>query len=277
MLRARIGLLMRNARTGLILVFLSLSLFLNPKLAFWTTMGIPISFMGAFWLMPLFGVSINMISLFALIMALGIVVDDAIVVGENIFEYRQRGMDGISAAVKGAKEMAMPVVLIAGGKDKGGPLDTARGFTMMMNSVARGIKDVVRNMDEDIISPAIIYLYQMQLLYSNDQEWFDSDLNIVAMGATSLIQQEAAALRRNEFLAIAQSPIVMEIIGIEGFAEVLRGVTDGLDLPSGNIVPTKEAIARKAKMQQLTAQVEQGLTAQPGGTKEVPNNMKEAA
>ncbi len=164
-----------------------------------------------------------------------------------------------------------------GGKDKGGPLDTARGFTMMMNSVARGIKDVVRNIDEDIISPAIIYLYQMQLLYSNDQEWFDSDLNIVAMGATSLIQQEAAALRRNEFLAIAQSPIVMEIIGIEGFAEVLRGVTDGLDLPSGNIVPTKEAIARKAKMQQLTAQVEQGLTAQPGGTKEVPNNMKEAA
>jgi len=164
-----------------------------------------------------------------------------------------------------------------GGTDKGGPLDTARGFTMMMNSVARGIKDVVRNLDEDIISPAIIYLYQMQLFYSDDQEWFNSDLNIVAMGSTSLIMKEAAAIRRNEFLAIAQSPLVMEIIGMEGFAEVLRGVTDGLDLPSGEIVPSKEAIARKAKMRMLTEQVEQGLTAQPGGTKEVPNNRKEAA
>ena len=110
-LKSRMNLLKKNAYVGLTLVFLCLLLFLDLRLAFWTTMGIPISFMGAFWLMPLFGVSINMISLFALIMALGIVVDDAIVVGENIFEYRQQGMDGISAAIKGAKEMAMPVVL----------------------------------------------------------------------------------------------------------------------------------------------------------------------
>ena len=111
MLKARLELLIRNARYGLILVFLVLSLFLDLRLAFWTTMGIPISFMGAFWLMPHLDVSINMMSLFAFILALGIVVDDAIVVGENIFEYRQRGMKPVDAAIKGVREMCAPVTM----------------------------------------------------------------------------------------------------------------------------------------------------------------------
>ncbi|MHC4534773.1 MAG: efflux RND transporter permease subunit [Planctomycetota bacterium] len=110
-LKARMNLLTRNAYIGLVLVFLCLTLFLNFRLAFWTTMGIPISFLGAFYLIPLFGVSINMISLFAFIMSLGLVVDDAIVVGENIFAYRQAGMDRTEAAIKGVKEMCMPVTL----------------------------------------------------------------------------------------------------------------------------------------------------------------------
>jgi len=110
-LKARINLLKKNACWGLGLVFLCLLLFLNLRLAFWTTMGIPISFLGAFWIMPFFDVSINMISLFALIMALGLVVDDAIVVGENIFAYRQAGMDYRLAAIKGVREMAIPVTL----------------------------------------------------------------------------------------------------------------------------------------------------------------------
>ncbi len=110
-LKSRMDLLKRNAYLGLGLVFLCLALFLNIRLAFWTTIGIPISFLGAFWLIPHFDVSINMISLFAFIMSLGIVVDDAIVVGENIFVYRQKGMERTAAAIKGAKEMAMPVTL----------------------------------------------------------------------------------------------------------------------------------------------------------------------
>jgi multidrug efflux pump subunit AcrB len=110
-LRSRIGLLRRNAYLGLMLVFMCLTLFLNIRLAFWTTMGIPISFLGAFWLLPRFDVSLNMISLFAFIMALGLVVDDAIVVGENIFAYRRRGFSRIEAAVKGVKEMAAPVTM----------------------------------------------------------------------------------------------------------------------------------------------------------------------
>ncbi|MHC4575635.1 MAG: efflux RND transporter permease subunit, partial [Planctomycetota bacterium] len=110
-LRARIGLLRRNAYLGLILVFVCLTLFLNIRLAFWTTMGIPISFLGAFWLLPRFDVSLNMISLFAFIMSLGLVVDDAIVVGENIFAYRRRGLTRIQAAIKGVREMSAPVTL----------------------------------------------------------------------------------------------------------------------------------------------------------------------
>jgi multidrug efflux pump subunit AcrB len=105
------NLLKRNAYIGLALVFLCLTLFLDLRLAFWTTVGIPISFLGAFWLIPHFDVSINMISLFAFIMSLGLVVDDAIVVGENIFAYRQQGLDRTAAAIKGVKEMCMPVVL----------------------------------------------------------------------------------------------------------------------------------------------------------------------
>jgi len=108
-LKQRIGLLLRNARLGLILVFVCLALFLNTRLAFWTTMGIPISFLGGLWLAPEFGVTINMISLFAFIVVLGIVVDDAIVVGENIFNYLEEGMKPLDAAIRGVREMAMPV------------------------------------------------------------------------------------------------------------------------------------------------------------------------
>lgn len=110
-LRSRMNLLKRNGYIGLSLVFLCLLLFLDIRLAFWTTLGIPISFLGAFWIIPMFDVSVNMISLFALIMSLGLVVDDAIVVGENIYSYRQKGMEATAAAIKGVKEMAMPVVL----------------------------------------------------------------------------------------------------------------------------------------------------------------------
>lgn len=111
MLRSRMSLLTRNARIGLVLVFICLALFLDLRLAFWTTMGIPISFMGAFWLMPTMDASVNMISLFAFILSLGIVVDDAIVVGENIFAYRQKGMSPVEAAVRGVNEMTAPVIM----------------------------------------------------------------------------------------------------------------------------------------------------------------------
>ena len=108
-LSGRIETIVRNAQQGLILVIFVLALFLKPKLAFWVSLGIPISFMGGFWLFAPLNLSINMLSLFTFILVLGIVVDDAIVVGENIALFRERGMDPNEAAVKGAMQVATPV------------------------------------------------------------------------------------------------------------------------------------------------------------------------
>ncbi|XXJ19907.1 efflux RND transporter permease subunit [Desulfovibrio caledoniensis] len=106
----RMDLLLGNGYLGLALVFGFLALFLEPRLAFWVAMGIPTSFMGSFLILSLFGVSINMITMFAFLIALGIVVDDAIVVGENVFTMRQQGMSPLEAAIAGARSISMPVV-----------------------------------------------------------------------------------------------------------------------------------------------------------------------
>jgi multidrug efflux pump subunit AcrB len=106
----RLDLLLTNAYFGLALVLVLLAIFLESRLAFWVTMGIPISFLGGFIVFPLLGVTINMISMFAFIIALGIVVDDAIVVGENVYKFRQQGMKPLDAAIAGAREVATPVV-----------------------------------------------------------------------------------------------------------------------------------------------------------------------
>jgi multidrug efflux pump subunit AcrB len=110
-LKSRISLLVRNGCFGLVLVFGCLLLFLDFRLAFWITWGIPISFLGAFWMMPMWDMTINMMTLFAFILVLGIVVDDAIVVGENIFALKQRGLSYVDSAIAGVQEMAIPVFL----------------------------------------------------------------------------------------------------------------------------------------------------------------------
>lgn len=105
----RLHLLLKNAFIGLCLVLILLGLFLEFKLAFWVTMGIPISFLGGLLFLPLFDISINMISMFAFIVSLGIVVDDAIIAGENIYEHRQRGLPFVDAAIAGAKDVSIPI------------------------------------------------------------------------------------------------------------------------------------------------------------------------
>lgn len=105
----RLSLLLENGAMAIVIVLVILALFLEYRLAFWVMMGMSISFIGGVVFLPLIGVSINMISMFGFLVALGIVVDDAIVVGENVFEYRQQGKSSMEAAVLGAKEMARPV------------------------------------------------------------------------------------------------------------------------------------------------------------------------
>jgi multidrug efflux pump subunit AcrB len=108
-LKTRIGAVLSSAWIGGILVMILLSLFLRPAVAGWVFLGIPISFMGAFLFMPVVGGTFNVVSLFAFIMVIGIVVDDAIVTGENIYRRMREGMDPQQAAIVGTQEITVPV------------------------------------------------------------------------------------------------------------------------------------------------------------------------
>ena len=108
-LKTRINAVLNSAVFGGLLVMILLSLFLRPAVAFWVFLGIPISFMGAFLFMPYAEGTFNVISLFAFIMVLGIVVDDAIVTGENIYRKIRDGMPSLEASIVGTKEITVPV------------------------------------------------------------------------------------------------------------------------------------------------------------------------
>ncbi len=111
-LEERIMTLVQNGFLGLVMVLIILSVFLNLRLAFWVALGIPISFMGTFFLQWMMGITINEMSLFGLILVLGILVDDGIVIGESIFSIREReGKLGIQAAVAGTLEVIKPVFI----------------------------------------------------------------------------------------------------------------------------------------------------------------------
>jgi multidrug efflux pump subunit AcrB len=105
----RLGILVRNALQGALLVIGLLALFLRPSVAFWVFLGIPMSFLGAFATMVVFDISLNVMSAFGFIIVLGIVVDDAIVTGENVYTHLRRGEPGLAAAINGTKEVASPV------------------------------------------------------------------------------------------------------------------------------------------------------------------------
>lgn len=124
MLEGRMDLLGRNGALGLLLVFVVLALFLRPSMAFLVAIGIPVSFAGGLWMMSYVGISINMISLFAFILVLGIVVDDAIVVGENIYTRIRGGEHPRIAAWKGTHEVGVVVIF--------GILTTMAAFTPML-------------------------------------------------------------------------------------------------------------------------------------------------
>ena len=107
--RRRLALVSKNALMAAVIVFTILALFLEFRLAFWVMMGMVIAFIGGILLLPVAGVSINMISLFGFLVVLGIVVDDAVVVGENVFGKRQTLINNEIAAVDGTREVAAPV------------------------------------------------------------------------------------------------------------------------------------------------------------------------
>ena len=110
LIRDRLDLLLRNGRVGLVLVFISMWLFLNIRLSFWVAMGIPVSLLTALGFLSFSGGTLNMLSMFAFIMVLGILVDDAIVVAENIYSHMERGKNRVQAAIDGCYEVVLPVI-----------------------------------------------------------------------------------------------------------------------------------------------------------------------
>ena len=107
--KRRLNVLVSNGIIGLVLVMITLLLFLNVRIALITALGIPFAFLTALIFMSFFGVSLNLIVMMGLILVLGMIVDDAIVISENVYRYLEMGMSPKEAAIKGASEVAAPV------------------------------------------------------------------------------------------------------------------------------------------------------------------------
>ncbi|RVU86132.1 efflux RND transporter permease subunit [Leucothrix sargassi] len=146
-LQDRLTTLVNSAVQGCLLIFILLALFLRPQVALWVSLGIPISFMGAMSLLPEIGVTINLISLFAFIVVLGIVVDDAIVTGENIYTHLQTGKDPTQAAIEGTQEVSVPVTF--------GVLTTMTAFTPLL--MIEGTRGAIFALIPAVIIPVLLF------------------------------------------------------------------------------------------------------------------------
>lgn len=123
----RLDILLKSGRQGFLMVLIVLSLFLRPRLAFWVSLGVPVAFLGALFLINVIGLSINVITLFGLILVLGVLVDDAIVVGESIHSRHQEGVSQLTGAIEGAQRVTIPVTF--------GVLTTVAVFTPLLFGV----------------------------------------------------------------------------------------------------------------------------------------------
>ena len=165
-LRARMSLMTRNAIMGFVLVFICLLLFLDLKLAVWTSLGIPISFLGGIFIATSLGVTVNMISLFALIVVLGIVVDDTIVAGESIFSEQEAGKKGIKATLDGIAKIKSPVTV--------GVLTTVAAFAPLLFSTGI-LGQILRPIPFIVIAVLLVSLFEAFLILpshlANSNKW----------------------------------------------------------------------------------------------------------
>ena len=151
------------------------------------------------------------------------------------------------------------------GDSAGGAGRTASGLSMLMGNAGKSIKQVIANIDIGVLDPMIERLYDHNMLYSDDPE-LKGDVQIVARGAASLINKETAALRRNEFLQATANPIDMQIVGVEGRANILREVAKNLDMNVDKVVPPSNILQQKlAAMQMMQAQQQQQQQQQAAG------------
>ncbi len=150
-----------------------------------------------------------------------------------------------------------------GNKETGGPLSTATGFSMMMDNTARGIKKVVRNIDQGCIRPLLNYLYQWLMLYEEGfAQKYGGDIKIIARGSSALVAKEQKQMRTVEALQmVLASPHLTEIAGINGIAEIFRKVLQGVDVDVEDVIPTEEEL-RIRQQQQIEAAQQQAMEEQ---------------
>lgn len=161
------------------------------------------------------------------------------------------------------------------GDAPGGAGRTASGLSMLMSNAGKALKQVVANVDTYVMRPMLERLHYWNMRYGDDPD-LKGDINIVVRGANALVAQEAAQVRRTEFLGQTLNPVDMQIIGPEGRAQVLREVAKGLDLDTDRIVPPADVLRQKiqaiqAAAQSMQPQGSQPAPAQPGGGEVLQN------
>ena len=257
-LRERLGLLLRNGALGFALMFTFLVLMLDLRLAFWVAMGIPISFFGAFLFLDFFGVTLNMISMFALIIVLGIVVDDAIVVGENIGSEQQKGLRGSQAAIAGVKGVFSPVFV--------GVLTTMAAFAplMFLTGTFGQILSVLPIVVITVLAISLVEVFfilpahlshtgrwsaypldTIQDLISRKIQWFRD--NIVTAAVRLVVRHRYISLVYGiGFLGVAMALIVNGAVRIEFFPQIETDQVDiHLDFPVGTPFDVTESAIRR--------------------------------
>ena len=155
---------------------------------------------------------------------------------------------------------------LAGGE--GGAGRTASGMSMMITNASKQIKQLLSSIDLHVISPSIERTYQWLMQYDPDSG-LKGDLKIVARGALSLVTKEAAQVRRNEFLAATGNPVDLQIMGIEGRAEILREAAKGLNLNPDKVIPSLSVLKQRAAMAQMAAMQQQQAAAPSGSGQEL--------
>lgn len=155
MLQDRLDTLLQSGRQGFLMVLILLALFLRPRLAFWVSLGVPVAFLGAFSLTNALGLSIDVISLFGFILVLGILVDDAIVVGESVHSRHQEGADQLQGAIEGAQRVTIPVTF--------GVLTTVAVFTPLLLGIGF-MGQIMGVMATVVLSCLVFSLIESQLI-----------------------------------------------------------------------------------------------------------------
>lgn len=152
-----------------------------------------------------------------------------------------------------------------GNKETGGPISTATGFSMMMDNAARGIKKVVRNIDQGVIRPLLQYTYQWLMLYEEGfAQKYQGDIKIIARGSSALVAKEQKQMRTVEVLQmVLGSPHLTELAGMHGVAEIFRKVLQGVDVGVDDVIPTEEEMRIKQMQQQQMAE-QQAMMEQQG-------------